>query len=181
MALGAAAANPALDIKIVPVGLNYFHPDRFRSRAVVSFGQPISIDASIVEQYKLGGKDKREAVTHLLDLSDEAFKRVTVNTPDFDTLMVVQAIRRLYTNTKPTIDQVVDLNRSFVGLLDKLKFDPDLQVIIKKVKHYNEMLSFFGIKDYQVEKLNITPFRAAIQLIKRVTQVLVMAGLGTPA
>lgn len=150
----------------------------------MSFGQPISIDKSLVEKYKVGGKDKREAVTQLLDQSDEAFKRVTVNTPDFDTLMVVQAVRRLYnpkTNKRPTIDQVVDLNRRFVVLLDKLKEDSDLQLIIKKVKHYNEMLSFFGIRDNQVENLNITPFRAAIQLFKRVTQVVVMAGLGTPA
>lgn len=88
MALGAAAANPSLDIKIVPVGMNYFHPDKFRSRAVVSFGHPISIDKRDIEDYKLGGEAKREAVTRLLDLSDEAFKAVTVNTPDYDTLMV---------------------------------------------------------------------------------------------
>lgn len=88
MALGAAAANPDLDIKIVPVGLNYFHPDRFRSRAVVSFGQPISIDRQDVERYKLGSEERREAITRLLDRSDEAFKAVTVNTPDYDTLMV---------------------------------------------------------------------------------------------
>lgn len=88
MALGAAAANPSLDIKIVPVGMNYFHPDKFRSRAVVSFGHPISIDKKDIENYKLGGEAKREAVTRLLDLSDEAFKTVTVNTPDYDTLMV---------------------------------------------------------------------------------------------
>jgi hypothetical protein len=166
------------------VGLNYFHPDRFRSRAVVSFGQPISIDKADVEKYKLGGKDKREAVTKLLDQSDEAFKTVTVNAPDYDTLMVVQAARRLYipkTHPKPSIEQVVKLNRRFVLLWAKLKGDPSLEIIVRKVKYYNEMLTFFGIRDHQVEKLNITPFKAAVQLVKRVSQLVVMAGLGTPA
>jgi glycerol-3-phosphate O-acyltransferase/dihydroxyacetone phosphate acyltransferase len=205
MALGAAAANPALDIKIVPVGkiveyifqnqfffkkknhslgLNYFHPDRFRSRAVVSFGQPMTIDKADVEKYKLGGKDKREAVTKLLDQSDEAFKTVTVNAPDYDTLMVVQAARRLYvpkSNSKPSIEQVVKLNRHFVSLWAKLKDDPSLQVIVKKVKYYNDMLTFFGIRDYQVDKLDITPVKAAYQLAKRITKLVAMAGLGAPA
>ncbi|KAL7334472.1 Glycerol-3-phosphate/dihydroxyacetone phosphate acyltransferase [Mucor circinelloides] len=184
MALGAAAANPGLDIKIVPVGLNYFHPDRFRSRAVVSFGQPMTIDKADVEKYKLGGKDKREAVTKLLDQSDEAFKTVTVNAPDYDTLMVVQAARRLYvpkSNAKPSIEQVVKLNRHFVSLWAKLKGDPSLEVIVKKVKYYNDMLTFFGIKDYQVDKLNITPVKAAYQLTKRITKLVAMAGLGAPA
>lgn len=151
---------------------------------MVSFGQPISVDRNDVEKYKLGGKDKREAVTKLLDQSDEAFKSVTVNAPDYDTLMVVQAARRLYvptTDAKPTIQQVVKLNRHFVALWAKLKGDPSLEVINRKVKYYNDMLRFFGIRDHQVEKLNITPLRAAIQLIKRVTKLVAMAGLGTPA
>ncbi|GAA5796671.1 hypothetical protein HPULCUR_002046 [Helicostylum pulchrum] len=183
MALGAMAENPNLNIKIVPVGLNYFHPDRFRSRAVVSFGQPISIDPKDVEKYKQGGKSKREAVTKLLDQSDEAFKTVTVNAPDFDTLMVVQAARRLYvptTDTKPTIEQVVKLNSHFVSLWAKMKGDPRLIAIEHKVKYYNDMLRFFGIRDHQVEKLDITPVKALVQLVKRLTKLIAMAGLGAP-
>ncbi|KAI7891092.1 uncharacterized protein EV154DRAFT_420998 [Mucor mucedo] len=183
MALGAAAANPHLNIKIVPVGLNYFHPDRFRSRAVVSFGQPLSIDPVDIDKYKLGGKDKREAVTKLLDLSDEAFKTVTVNAPDYDTLMVIQAARRLYVTdtTKPTIEQVVKLNSHFVSLWAKLKGDPSLDIIVRKVKSYNDMLTFFGIRDHQVEKLNVTPIKASILLVKRIAKLIAMAGLGTPS
>ncbi|CAO3690864.1 unnamed protein product [Rhizopus microsporus] len=183
MALGAAAANPSLDIKIVPVGMNYFHPDKFRSRAVVSFGHPISLDKRDIEDYKLGGEAKREAVTRLLDLSDEAFKAVTVNTPDYDTLMVIQAARRLYTtgDKRPSIDQVVKLNRHFASLWSKLRDDPNLKIIVKKVKYYNDMLNFFGIRDHQVEKLNIRPSKATFQLIKRINKLVIMAILGTPA
>ncbi|KAG1219580.1 hypothetical protein G6F35_007374 [Rhizopus arrhizus] len=182
MALGAAAANPDLDIKIVPVGLNYFHPDRFRSRAVVSFGQPISIDRQDVERYKLGSEERREAITRLLDRSDEAFKAVTVNTPDYDTLMVIQAVRRLYVNKKrPSIERVVKLNRHFASLWQKLRGDPSLETIVRKVRYYNDTLRFFGIRDHQVEKLNIRPSKATFQLIKRIAKLVIMALLGTPA
>ncbi|KAI8082478.1 uncharacterized protein B0P05DRAFT_468314 [Gilbertella persicaria] len=182
MALGAAAANPNLDIKIVPVGLNYFHPDRFRSRAVVSFGQPIFIDKADIENYRRGGEQKREAVTKLLDQSDEAFKTVTVNAPDYDTLLMIQTARRLYVpRSKPSIEQVVKLNRQFVTLWAKLKDDPNLVAIERQVKYYNNMLMFFGIRDHQVEKLRMTPLRAAVKLVKRVIKLIVLAGLGTPA
>lgn len=39
MALGAMANNPNCKVRIVPVGLSYFHPHKFRSRAVVEFGR----------------------------------------------------------------------------------------------------------------------------------------------
>lgn len=88
MALGALAANPSLDLKIVTCGLNYFHPHRFRSRAVVEFGEPLTVPPELVEMYKRGGADKREACGKLLDTIYDALKNVTLNSPDYETLMV---------------------------------------------------------------------------------------------
>lgn len=88
MALGAMASNPNLRLKIVPVGLSYFHAHKFRSRAVVEFGAPLDIPAELVTQFSQGGKDKRAACGQLLDVIYEALKTVTLRTPDFETLMV---------------------------------------------------------------------------------------------
>lgn len=88
MALGAMAEHENLNVKIVPVGLNYFHPHRFRSRAVVSYGTPISIDRSLVEKYKQGGAAKREAIAELLKDGQNGLRSVTVNAPNYETLMV---------------------------------------------------------------------------------------------
>lgn len=181
MALGALAENPTLPLKIVPVGMNYFHPDRFRSRAVVSFGQPMTIDPEEVEKFKRGGKERREAVTRLLDRSDEAFRTVTTNAPDFDTLMIIHAARRLYQNRKLSIQQTVKLNCHFVSGWTKLKEDPKLENLARKVKLYNETLAFFGIRDHQVQRLDITPVRASMLLIKRLCTLALLGGLGAPA
>lgn len=89
MALGAMAENKDLKIKIVPVGLNYFHPHRFRSRAVVSYGTPISIEPGLVQDYIKGGSSKHEAISKLLEMGYEGLKSVTVNAPNYDTLMVL--------------------------------------------------------------------------------------------
>jgi glycerol-3-phosphate O-acyltransferase/dihydroxyacetone phosphate acyltransferase len=88
MALGAMAANPGLQVQIVPVGLSYFHPDRFRSRGVVEFGRTIPVPEELVERFKLGGNEKREASAKLLNIIYDALKTVTVRAPDYETLMV---------------------------------------------------------------------------------------------
>jgi glycerol-3-phosphate O-acyltransferase/dihydroxyacetone phosphate acyltransferase len=88
MALGAVANNPALEVTIVPVGLSYFHPHRFRSRAVIEFGSPMSITPELVELFKSGGEKKREACGKLMDMIYDGLKTVTLRTPDYDTLMV---------------------------------------------------------------------------------------------
>ena len=77
MALGSMAKYPGLDVKIVPVGLYYYNPARFRSRAVVEYGPPINISSAMVERYKLGGSSKREVCSELLETIRVAVRGVT--------------------------------------------------------------------------------------------------------
>lgn len=86
MALGALAANPKCGVRIVPCGMNYFHPHKFRSRAVIEFGQPVEVPAALVELYKSG--QRREAIGQLLETVYQSLVAVTVTSPDYDTLMV---------------------------------------------------------------------------------------------
>jgi glycerol-3-phosphate O-acyltransferase/dihydroxyacetone phosphate acyltransferase len=69
-------------------GLSYFHPHKFRSRAVVEFGSPITIPQEYVDLFQKGGKEKREAISKVLDIIFDGLKSVTVRAPDYETLMV---------------------------------------------------------------------------------------------
>jgi glycerol-3-phosphate O-acyltransferase/dihydroxyacetone phosphate acyltransferase len=71
---------------VVPVGLNYFHAHKFRSRCVIEFGKPIQISHEDVERYE--GDGRRDATGKILDEIHTAVRTVTQNTPDYDTLMV---------------------------------------------------------------------------------------------
>lgn len=82
------ANDSSVKVKIVPVGLSYFHPHRFRSRAVVEFGAAMDVPEELVNMFKEGGPSKRTAVSKLLDLIYDGLKTVTVRAPDYDTLMV---------------------------------------------------------------------------------------------
>ncbi|KAI9016318.1 hypothetical protein CLU79DRAFT_764445 [Phycomyces nitens] len=184
MALGAMAEKEGLNVKIVPVGLNYFHPHRFRSRAVVSYGAPISIDQELVEKYKKGGLAKREAISTLIGAGYDGLRSVTVNAPSYDTLMIIAAARRLYkpiASHKLRIDQVVELNRRFLIGYKHFENDPRLIEISHRVKAYNNTLKYFGLRDHQVERTSTPTISAAGLLTKRILMLLLLSIIGFPA
>ncbi|RKF62870.1 putative acyltransferase [Erysiphe neolycopersici] len=151
MALGALAADPNSDLKIIPCGLNYFHAHKFRSRAVVEFGNPIDIPKELVNLYRNG--ERREAVGKLLETVYQSLVAVTVTSPDYDTLMLIQAARRLYNPTSRhlPLPMVVELNRKLVKGYTYYKNDPRVVSLQKAVTNYNKQLRYLNIKDHQVE------------------------------
>lgn len=183
MALGAMSANPSLDVKIVPCGMHYFHPDRFRSRAVIDYGAPFSIPKEIIEQFKLGGEDKRAACGQLMGMISESLKVVTITTPDYETLMVAQAARRLYRSPvrKNKISQVVKFNRLLVEGYLHFKDDPRVVQLRAKILSYNERLRQFGIRDHQVKTAILGKKEATFKFIKRTAIAAVYGLLTLPA
>jgi hypothetical protein len=63
---------------------------------VVEFGSPITIPPEYVELFQKGGKEKREAITKVLDIVFDGLKSVTVRAPDYETLMVRQQSQSQY-------------------------------------------------------------------------------------
>ncbi len=59
MALGAMNKFN-LNVKIIPIGLNYYKPEEFRSKVIVDIGRPYEIPKNIVELFKT---DKKEATS----------------------------------------------------------------------------------------------------------------------
>lgn len=151
MALGAEANYPGCGVKIIPIGMNYFHAHKFRSRAVIEFGHPIEVHPDQVEAYKAG--DRRNAVGSLLETVYQGLVSVTQACPDYETLMLVQAARRLYnpTGKKLPLPVVVELNRRLVKGYTKYKDDPRVVELRNDVLDYNRQLRALGIKDHQVE------------------------------
>ena len=86
MALGTVATKPDCNLNIIPVGMNYFHAHKFRSRAVIEFGTPIHVPPELAQ--KFDGPGRREAIGEMLETIRQGLISVTVTTPDYDTLMV---------------------------------------------------------------------------------------------
>ncbi|KAJ1643214.1 Glycerol-3-phosphate/dihydroxyacetone phosphate acyltransferase [Coemansia erecta] len=182
MALGATAANPELGLKIVPTGLNYFHPSKFRSRAVIDFGQPIDIPADLVEKYRQGGDAKRQACNELLEVVTDGLKQVTLNTPDYETLKLIQAGRRLYQPTQHslTMAQQVELTRRFIKGYNVYRDLPEVKELRDRVEDYNMQLRYYGIRDHQVETMQIGRAQAGALFLWRLLWLLIMGLVALP-
>jgi glycerol-3-phosphate O-acyltransferase/dihydroxyacetone phosphate acyltransferase len=169
MALGALAEYPDCNVKIVPCGMNYFHPHKFRSRAVIEFGSPMEISRELVDKYKEGGEAKREAVKSVLDMVSDGLKSVTVTCPDYDTLMVIQAARRLYrpSGKRLPLPVVVELNRRLIAGYNHYKDDPSIIHLRDAVTAYNKRLNELGLKDHQVETASMSPQKVIFKLFYR--------------
>lgn len=101
-----------IDVPVVPVGLNYYRGHRFRGRVVIEFGTPVRISSEAMEVYR---QDKRVACNAFLDRVQEGMRSVIVTAPNYATLQLIVAARRLFQPSgirlSPRATQ--DLNRRF--------------------------------------------------------------------
>ncbi|ODV85133.1 hypothetical protein CANARDRAFT_207609 [[Candida] arabinofermentans NRRL YB-2248] len=154
MALGAMEANPNCNVKIVPCGMNYFHPHKFRSRAVVEFGKPIEIEKELVTKYSDPNTSK-DAIRDLLDTITKGLKSVTVTCPDYESLVCVQVARRLYSNnlsSRLSLSATLEMNRRLIKGYLHFKDEPKFIELKKQILAYNESLKIFKIPDHLVEQ-----------------------------
>lgn len=153
MALGTISRDPSCRLSIIPCGMNYFHAHKFRSRAVIEFGRPIHVHPDQVEAYKAGGNSRRNAVGSLLETIYNGLAAVTQISPDRETLMLVQATRKLYNpiSKRLRLPLVIEFNRLLLKGYTEHQDDPRVVQLKKAVTEYNQRLEALGIKDHQVE------------------------------
>ncbi|KAG5417256.1 hypothetical protein I9W82_004889 [Candida metapsilosis] len=151
---GKSEHEEVVPVSIVPVGLSYFHPHKFRSRVVIEFGKPIIVDKQMAESY---AANSREAVDKLLKIITFGLKEVTMTCNDYETLMVLQAARRLYTSGNRDnipLPMVIEMNRRLIKGYEQYKDQPDVKELKEAVLDYNKKLKTLNLHDHQVESLD---------------------------
>lgn len=185
MALGTVAKylDEGIEVSIVPCGLNYFHPHKFRSRAVAEYGHPIVVTKEMGQAYK---KDARSAVNKLMTEIETSLKSVTTQAPDYQTLQVIQAARRLYSYGRfanPPLPVVVEMNRNLLIGYSKFQDDPRIQHLKKSVLEYNKKLKYLGLRDHQVNDYHHganNVLESCVLLVHRVAMLLICSILSLP-
>ncbi|KAJ3127235.1 hypothetical protein HK098_006600 [Nowakowskiella sp. JEL0407] len=183
MALGTMALNPSKPVKIVPVGMSYFNPHRFRSRAVIEFGESIIIKPVQVQMFQHGGDAKKLVVAELLDKIKTALKAITVTAPDYDTLTIMQAARRLYNSMQEHRSLAMNLyvTRYLIKGYLEHKSDPRVQSLAQDLRQYDKRLRGLGIKDHEVDTIaTIGGPRALGLFIYRFVRLMVLLAFAFP-
>jgi len=120
----------------------------------LEFGQPITINSTLLSKYRT---NKRDACNELLETVEKKLRSVTMNFPDFKSMQVVMAVRRLYQpeGYGMTTEQYLKLNRRFVEGYTKLRDRVEVKQLEEKVSEYADMLKRYGLKDYQVDQIEL--------------------------
>jgi glycerol-3-phosphate O-acyltransferase/dihydroxyacetone phosphate acyltransferase len=177
VALGVAARGK-VPVAIVPCGLTYVHRHRFRSQALVQFGAPIPIGAEWTARH---GQDAVAAVNHLTDALRTAILGVTLNAPDWDTLRVLHAARRLYKPDGVRLSPAawVELSRRFVQRYLAAAEDAEVAALFEDIERYQARLDVLGLKDHQLRE-RMSWGRAWRRVAWRIARFVALLPLGLP-
>lgn len=178
MALGAMQAGAGA-VKIVPCGLNYFDPHKFRSRVIVEFGDPFDVPASLAEKY---ATDKRGAVADLMKMVDDAMKGVMPGAQDYAELQALLTMRALYKPRGKTSspEETLKLNKMFAMARQHMANDKDFDALIKEVMEYVDLLRAGGLRDRDV-RLGLAKDRnMAIRTCSASAQLICLAPITIP-
>jgi len=147
----AVAARRTVRVTLVPCGLTYTHRHRFRSQALLHFGEPIEVDEAWLAAYATAEVDTVRAFT---DHIAAELAKVTLNAPNWETLRVIHAARRLYkpTSVRLTPGTYVELSRRFVERYLATATDPDIQRLHGDVEEYQAHLDLLGLKDHHLRE-----------------------------
>jgi 1-acyl-sn-glycerol-3-phosphate acyltransferase len=143
LALGAAARAQGA-IAIVPCGLTFIHPRRFRSRVLVQYGPPVLVAAEAAAA--------PDAVKALTDEIAAALRRLTINAPDWDTVRALDTVRRLYQPPGISIEDRVELARRFNTHYGALAGDPRVAGLMARVRAYQGKLDELGVTDRELAR-----------------------------
>jgi glycerol-3-phosphate O-acyltransferase/dihydroxyacetone phosphate acyltransferase len=151
LALGGAART-GKPITIVPCGLTFIHPRRFRSRVLVQFGPPIEVTPARAAT--------PEEVRTLTAEIDTGIRRLTINAPDWDTVRALDVVRRLYQPQEISIEDRVELARRFNTYYGAVAADPRVTSLMQRVRAYQGQLDELEITDRELardlSKLEVT-------------------------
>ncbi len=163
LALGGAART-AGPVRIVPCGLTFIHPKRFRSRVLIQYGEPIVV---LPETDATDGND----ATHVAGVAgaahsevtpararaltgelETAMRRTTINAADWDTVRALDVVRRLYQPQGIGIEARVELARRFNSVYPQVAGEPRVIAALAKVRAYQQELDELGIDDRELAR-----------------------------
>jgi len=168
LALGGSqrAGRP---ITVVPCGLVFIHPKRFRSRVLVQYGPPLAIT----------GDSTPDSVRTVTAELGTALRRLTINAPDWDTVRALDTVRRLYQPQEISIEERVELARRFNTHYAAVAADPRVVDLMTRVRAYQHKLDELGLSDRELAR-DLSKLEVSARLVRHVVLVAWWLPLSVP-
>ena len=154
IALGAEQRDGPLGVHIIPVGLNFDAKQKFRSRVLISIGQPI-------DPLDVPGRadpEDRAAVDQVTERIEEGIKAVTVNYPSWEEANIIGRAADLYASQQAVESVEARLASEFAihkELADaysemKVSYARRVGRIVNAVNAYDRLLKVLSIEHEHV-------------------------------
>lgn len=157
--LGAVADNDYnLDVKIIPVGINYSNPHRFQSDAYINFAHPINV-SDYIQQYQDNEHQAVDALTeeirssleeHIIAIENEDLDRMIANIEIIYKKVIKDEVGitskekgRDFQVTKEIIEAVYRINEK-----DPIR----VELVREKIENYMNTLEHLNIQDHVLKK-----------------------------
>lgn len=149
MALGAMAEYKSKNVKIVPVGLNYFKREKFRSEVLIEIGRAFEIPTQWAIEYNT---NKRETTEKLLKEIEARMKAVTLTANSYSELRALHILRKIYLpkKVKLTPMQYSELCKNFAKGYEKLKENPECKETVDRIHQYIREIDEIALRDSEV-------------------------------
>lgn len=169
IALGTAkATNFNLNVKILPVGLNYSKSSKFRSELSIEFGKTLDTKGYI-ESYKLNEVKTSRELTNKIE---DSIKQLIINIDQKEHNELVEKLEIIY-KTKLALESILPIYTSQEIVKGVKHFQEQNNTVFKdtkfKIDNYFEKLSQLNISDKNIGKGHERPnllFNALKSVIK---------------
>lgn len=176
IAMGTARKNPNQRIVMIPTGLIYFNRDRFRSSVLIQFGEPIDVTTAQTVSPEHREDADRVLVKQLTEQLDLQLRGLTVNAASWETISVLDAVRRLYQPSHISLHQRVELQRRFNKVYPTVADQPEVQELYDEVRAYQTRLAETGLSDDVVRK-GVSARETALRIVSHIILVVWSAPL----
>lgn len=154
MALGAMNGGfTSKNIKIVPVGLNYFNREKFRSEVIIEFGKPFTVPTEWAEEYQL---NKKIIIEKLLNEIEARMKAVTLTANSYEELRTLHLLRKIYVpksiRLSPT--QYSELCKDFAKGIKKIYELEESKSLLVRVENYIREIDEIAVTDSEIRDTN---------------------------
>lgn len=179
MTLGAMAEYKCKNVKIVPIGLNYFKREEFRSEVVVEVGLPFEVPTEWAEEFKI---DKRSPTEKLLNVVESRMKSVTYHAPSMEELKAIFLFRNVYIPKNIVLSPTAksELSKRFVKGYNKLKEKEELKALMVKGCSYIREIEEIALNDEEIVNSEFKQEKMKRKFLKSVLLFFIFLILVTP-
>lgn len=146
--IALSAVKEGIPVVLVPVGLSYRRRDRFRGRVLVQYGRPVSLVEWAAQR---GEEATPKALTADIEL---ALRALTINASDFDTLRVLDGVRRLYVpeGRELGLAAEAEITRRLVEHWERKREVPEVRALYHDIEGYLGLLEALGLSDWDLRR-----------------------------